>query len=88
MSGRSHELSNSLYHLWYLTHGYLPTQSFNKKQDYSPPSKHSWQLSYKRLDQLWYSLMALGHYVKQGFKQKMFDPTIDNGLKLAFIDAT
>ena len=51
---------------------------------------HSWQLSYKRLDQLWFSLMALGlhYYVKQGFKQKFFDPTIDNGLKLAFIDAT
>ena len=51
---------------------------------------HSWQLSYKRLDQLWFSLMALGlhYYVKQGFKQKIFDPTIDNGLKLAFIDAT
>ena len=31
MSGRSHELSNSLYHLWYLTHGFLPTQSSNKK---------------------------------------------------------
>ena len=51
---------------------------------------HSWQLSYKRLDQLWFSLMALGlhYYVKQGFKQKNFDPTINNGLKLAFIDAT
>ena len=51
---------------------------------------HSWQLSYKRLDQLWFSLMALGlhYYVKQGFKQKIFDPIIDNGLKLAFIDAT
>ena len=51
---------------------------------------HSWQLSYKRLDQLWFSLMALGlhYYVKQGFKQNFFDPTIDNGLKLAFIDAT
>ena len=52
--------------------------------------KHSWQLSYKRLDQLWFSLMALGHhyYVKEGFKQNFFDPTIDNGLKLAFINAT
>ena len=51
---------------------------------------HSWQLSYKRLDQLLFSLMALGHHynVKEGFKQKFFDPTIDNGLKLAFIDAT
>ena len=51
---------------------------------------HSWQRSYKCLDSLWFSLMALGlhYYVKQGFKQKIFDPTIDNGLKLAFIDAT
>ena len=52
--------------------------------------RHSWQLSYKHLDQLGFSLMALGlhYYVKQGFKQKIFDPTIDYGLKLAFIDAT
>ena len=30
---------------------------------------HSWQLSYKHLDSLWFSLMALGihYYVKQEF---------------------
>ena len=38
---------------------------------YKMTSLHSWQLSYKCLDSLWFSLMALGLHcnVKQGFKQ-------------------
>ena len=39
---------------------------------------HSWQLSYKRLDWLWFSLMALGihYYVKQGFMYFFFTPLL------------